>query len=377
MTVYAIDATRQVLINTWDTGLGSVAGSVSELPAKAAHEDLLRLADTLTGLSRQLWRTYTHPASAADSLEENTEGWYRQGERNAFDSVIQALTKPNLPQDGYMIQSYIRVEEAAHRVGRALHTLGDKTLTEQVTAEVEAELRAVEQAERGDLSDRAKQAVLLARADASPLQVNAANDLFREHPLGSEKLLHEVDPTAAAVAAAHWLQAAADVTADLAECDPAEVVIEADDIEALAVETPTRVLERLGSGELPRDVVLGLIRTAMIAAEGRIADPTSVPDILKNARLSAEESRLGENDPLNSAQLRISLLDPLRPAHDLLEDLLDGIHGCRLLFHEYSESDDTESDFDENGTDDLGGRLDDAFESAVRTRAEEGRDRLL
>ncbi|AGM07099.1 hypothetical protein AORI_4515 [Amycolatopsis keratiniphila] len=354
-----------------------MAGSVSELPAKAAHEDLLRLADTLTGLSRQLWRTYTHPASAADSLEENTEGWYRQGERNAFDSVIQALTKPNLPQDGYMIQSYIRVEEAAHRVGRALHTLGDKTLTEQVTAEVEAELRAVEQAERGDLSDRAKQAVLLARADASPLQVNAANDLFREHPLGSEKLLHEVDPTAAAVAAAHWLQAAADVTADLAECDPAEVVIEADDIEALAVETPTRVLERLGSGELPRDVVLGLIRTAMIAAEGRIADPTSVPDILKNARLSAEESRLGENDPLNSAQLRISLLDPLRPAHDLLEDLLDGIHGCRLLFHEYSESDDTESDFDENGTDDLGGRLDDAFESAVRTRAEEGRDRLL
>ncbi|WP_228694877.1 hypothetical protein [Amycolatopsis japonica] len=85
-------------------------------------------------------------------------------------------------------------EEAAHRVGRAPHTLGDKALTEQLIADVAAELRAVEQAERGDLSERAKQAMLLTRTDASPLQVNAASDLFREHPLGSEKLLHEVDP---------------------------------------------------------------------------------------------------------------------------------------------------------------------------------------
>ncbi|OXM42795.1 hypothetical protein CFP75_41370 [Amycolatopsis alba DSM 44262] len=351
-----------------------MASNVSDLPATAAHEDLLRLADTLTGLSRQLWRTYTHPASAADSLEENTERWHRQGERDAFASVIQALTKPNLPQDGYMIQSYNRVEEAAHRVGRALHTLDDKTLTEQVIADVEAELRAVEQAERGDLSERAKQAVLLTRADASPLQVNAANDLFREHPLGSEKLLHEVDPTAAAVAAAHWLQAAADITADLAECDPAEVVIEADDIEALAVETPTRVLERLGAGERPRDVVVDLIRNAMLAAEGRVADPSSLADVLKNSQGQAEESPPGEDDSLDTAQARISLLDPLRPAHDLLEDLLDGIHGCRLLFHEYSEHD---GDFDDDETDGLAERLDSEFEATVRAAADADHDRLL
>ncbi|WP_410654334.1 hypothetical protein [Amycolatopsis sp. lyj-112] len=345
MTVYAFDETRRLLICTWDTGLGCVAAGVAELPLTATREDALRLADTLTGLSRQLWRTYTHPAGATDSLEVNTEGWRRQGEHDAFGTVIQALKEPNLPKDGYLTQSYIRVEEAAHRVGRALHKFDDAALAEQVIADVEAELGAVEHAERGDLSERAKQAVMLTRADASPLQVNAAHDLFREQPIGSEKLLHEVDPTAAAVAAAHWLQAAATISAGLMECDPSEVVVAADELEALAVETPTRVLERLGSGETPRDVVLDLIRTAMTAAEGRIADTTSLPD-----------------------QARISLLDPLRPAHDLLEDLLDGIHGCRLLFHEYSEYDDDPEELAE--------RLDVEFEAAVRAEAEANQDRL-
>lgn len=111
MTVYAFDGTRRLLICTWDTGLGCVAASVAELPQTAVQEEVLRLADTLTGLSRQLWRTYTHPASAAGSLAVNTEGWRRQGERDAFDTVIKALKKPNLPQDGYMIQSYIAVED--------------------------------------------------------------------------------------------------------------------------------------------------------------------------------------------------------------------------------------------------------------------------
>jgi uncharacterized protein YciW len=83
-------------------------------------------------------------------------------------------------------------------------------------------LAFVEQAERGDLSGRARQAVALSRADVSPIQVAAAHDLFQEHPLGSPKLFEVVDPAAAAVAAAHWLQAAADVAAEVAGCAPDE-----------------------------------------------------------------------------------------------------------------------------------------------------------
>ncbi|GAA3551244.1 hypothetical protein GCM10022222_38480 [Amycolatopsis ultiminotia] len=284
MTVYAFDETRHLLTRTWDTGAGFVADTVAELAGTAEPEDALGLADALTSLSRRLWLTYTHPASAADSLDVNTEGWRRQGERDAFGKVIDALTNPNLPQNGYLVQSYIRAEEAAHHVGRALHRLGDTAPTEHVVADVRSELDVVEHAERGDLSGRAKQAVCLTRADASPLQINAADDLFREHPTGTDKLFTHFDPAAAAVPAAHRLQAAADVAAAAAaECEPTDVVREADGIEALAVETPTHVLERLGDGETPREVVLDLIRTALTAAEGRIADPDTLPDLIAEA----------------------------------------------------------------------------------------------
>jgi hypothetical protein len=105
------------------------------------------------------------------------------------------------------------------------------------------------------------------------LQVIAANDIFQEHPLGSARLLKEVDATAAAVAAAHWLPDAAQVAAEQADCDRTLVVAEADNIEALAVRTPTAVLEMLGAGESPRAVVVGLVGDAMTVAGGKVSDP--------------------------------------------------------------------------------------------------------
>lgn len=38
-----------------------------------------------------------------------------------------------------------------------------------------------------------------------------------------------------------------------------------------------------------------------------------------------------------SEPVRATLLDPRRPARDLLEHLLDGIASCRLLFTEYAD----------------------------------------
>lgn len=377
VTVYAFDETRHLLIRTWDTGAGFVADTVAGLAETAEPEHALGLADALTSLSGALWRTYTHPASAADSLDVNTEGWRRQGERDAIGKVVDALTNPNLPRNGYLVQSYIRVEEAAHRVGRALHRLGDTAPTEHVVTDVRNELDAVEHAERGDLSGRAKQAVCLTRADASPLQINAADDLFREHPTGTDKLFTHFDPTSAAVAAAHWLQAAADVAAEAAECDPTDVVREADGIEALAVETPTHVLERLEDGETPREVVLDLIRTAMTAAEGRIADPDALPDLIADAIAWNKQRRPGEHDPRAASQPRITLLDPARPAQDLLEDLLDGLRGCQLLYHDEVEfEDDDDRDVDEAEHENRYARINAEFTADVRTEAAANQARL-
>jgi hypothetical protein len=374
MTVYAYDETRCAIVMSWDAGVGCIASTLTELPPATRAEDALQLASALTGVSRELWRCYTHPGSASDSLEPNTEGWRRQTEREAFAEVTAALRSPNLPEDGYLIQSYVRVEEAAHRAGRALHAIDDGRMTDQVVADVGQEIDAVERAERGDLTGRARQAVVLTRADASPLQVVAANDLLRENPFGSIQLLQEVDATAAAIAAAHWLQAAAEIAAEQADCDPNEVVIEADNIEALAVRTPTAVLDRLDAGESPREVVVDMVRGAMMVAEGKIPDAGALVDQIEQAKTQAERYGLDGEEIMDGLMRRLTPLDPARPAQDLLEDLLDGIRGCFLLYCEYADLDDDSLDDESDTADDA--QAEEFFDIA-RAEAEANQHRLL
>ena len=48
---------------------------------------------------------------------------------------------------------------------------------------------------------------------------------------------------------------------------------EADDIQAVSIEVPSLVVERIvDDEETPREVVLGLLRAAVAAGEGQIAD---------------------------------------------------------------------------------------------------------
>jgi hypothetical protein len=323
--------------------------------------------------------------SAAPSLAVNTVGWRREGDREAFAKVLPALSKPNLPANGTMLVSYIPVEESAHRVGRALHGIGSAALTTQVTAEVRAELRAVEQAELGDLSGRGKQAVVLTRADASPAQVAAADRLLHDDPLGSDALMREVDPTAAAVATAHWLEAAATVAAEESGLEPEQVVLEADNIEALPHETPTLVLESLASGMSPHAAITELIRGAMDVAEGNLPDIDLLDQL--SARLERLAPQIDLADPGQREQvmesLRLTPLDPSRPALDLLEDLLTGIHGCWLIYQEYAEdpgSSDEQVDNEETADAYYEARHEEllaAFIEAVRAEAAERHDRLL
>jgi hypothetical protein len=74
MTRYAVDESRGELLGTWETGHGAVAIRIASLTASIEARQRLALAAELSGLSEALWRCYTHPASAADSLEVNTEG---------------------------------------------------------------------------------------------------------------------------------------------------------------------------------------------------------------------------------------------------------------------------------------------------------------
>jgi hypothetical protein len=211
------------------------------------------------------------------------------------------------------------------------------------------------------------------------VQVVAADQILQADPLGGESLFTEVDPTAAAVAAAHWLRAAAEVASDQSGIDATEVVRTADDIEALPYESPTFVLKALDAGATPRAVVTGLIRDAMMVAQGQIPDLAALVARARQAERQADDLSAG---PELGAELVVSIratpLDPARPALDLLEDLLSGIRGCWLIFSEYTDLDEGDDD-GEDPDPGPGDQVDDdgngqEFIELVRMAATETRD---
>jgi hypothetical protein len=250
---------------------------------------------------------------------------------------VAALRSPNLPSDtGELLVSYSSVPERAHRVGRVLHRLNTTALTDAVAADITAEIAAVEQAERGDLSGRATQATALDRLGASPLQVAAADALFHAAPLGTAELFTTLDPAAACVAAAHWLTAAATIASDLTGVTPAAGLAESDNINACSVDIPQFVVGAIDNADhSPRDVVLHLLRDAAQVRAGKIPDLPNLLARIAQASEQAEQLPPSHRDQTYQALLpdHLTPLDPLRPARDLLEHLLDGLRACSTLYH--------------------------------------------
>ncbi|MFJ9777310.1 hypothetical protein ACIRVF_39770 [Kitasatospora sp. NPDC101157] len=197
----------------------------------------------------------------------------------------------------------------------------------------------MENAELGNLTDRARQAVLLSREGASPVQVAAADHLLEQDPFGPAALFTEIDPTAATVAAAHWLAAAAEVASEASGHSPAAVLVEADNIEALPHETPTLVLQLIEAGASPYDMVTRLLGHALHVADGLLPDPAGLREQLDDI----DDTLAQHTDPEDTG-LRLTPLDPRRPARDLVEDLVTGIRACWLLHTEYDDLDDEDDD---------------------------------
>jgi hypothetical protein len=203
--------------------------------------------------------------------------------------------------------------------------------------------------------------------------------------------MRDVDPTAAAVAAAHWLDAAVTVAAEESDLEPEQVVLEADNIQALPHETPTLVLESLANGISPHAVITGLIRDAMDVAAGNLPDIDLLDELAERLQHLAPHIDLEDSAQREqlTGSLRLTPLDPSRPALDLLEDLLSGIHGCWLIYQECAElpeSSDEESDAGDEESDEepddayYEGRHEElmtAFIEAVRAEAAERHERLV
>jgi hypothetical protein len=341
MTTYAYDPSTTTLLAVREAGLGCTARPVTRLHARTPERLGLRLAQALTWLSTAAWLSYTDPGL----VEIGYVGI-------DAPATLRALRRPHLPRAGFLYREGEAVLECANGTGRELVEIGSAGVVRAVVADVVEELKAVEGAIRGDLSGRSRQAVALTRLDASPVQIAAADRLLYEVPMGNEGLFTEVEPTAAAVAAVHWMQAAVDVTVELAGGgDPLDVLAKAAASEGFDLIAPGAVLGLLRSGHPPLAVVQNLVRSAMLAAKGMIlhGDP---------------EPCLGDPD----GESRFTLLDPRRPALALLEVLTRTVQICGTVYADHCVVDEV-GDWSEITRD--------RFDDAVRRAARKAADRMF
>lgn len=343
MTRYLVDEQSTTLLRTWSTGCGDWAALVAPLPPAAGTARHQCLAAELTSLSNELWRCYTHPPQDPDA-EVNTDDWRRQQTRHTFSTVIASVMNPELPDgNGSLLVSGDPVGEAAHRVGRALLEIGDESIRAAVRADVEAELQAVENAERGQLTGRAGQAAVLSRSDPVAAHIVAADTVLRQNLLDAWAGLRELEPTAAAVAAAHWLKAAVHAVARFTRMPARRVLSTADDEIGTDHRAAAEILALLDHAGT-YDVVTYEVDRALQVAEGYV---------------DGIDQDAGEEEIIE-----LTLLNPQRPAPDLLDELLDSIHSCRHLYARYVEKKaaDTADPLDDAA-------VDAAFCDAVRAQA--------
>lgn len=108
-----------------------------------------------------------------------------------------------------------------------------------------------------------------------------------------------------------------------------------------------------------------MIRDAMAVAEGEAPDIDDLRDKLEEA--DEEVERYEASDLEADAEfmtIRLTTLDPRRPARDMLEDLLSGIRGCWLVYREYAER--PADPADDMSDDELDDDIDTAFRNEVR-----------
>lgn len=321
MTDYAIDDTRGVLTQSYATPGGRHASDVT--PLEPAEQDAW-LAFLLTQMSEALWRSYTHPKVRIDTdLVVPAHLDARDRDPRAIEEGIAAITNPHLPsENGTIIAFYDPIVESGHALGRWLRRIGNDALRTVIVDEVKAEAAAVAEAAAGRLDGRSQQAAALSRPATSTLQVQAAHDILLDSPVTSAAHFAQLEPVSAAVAAACWLDCAARIVSKATGIPRTKVLRTADHIEYVPWPTPTAVLRAMKKGRSADQAVTELVRGAQEIARG----------------------------DFDTFILYDAVPDVLRPGPDLLEDLLEGIRACLLVWLEFDEL--SESEREEHEDDD-------------------------
>lgn len=251
MTVYAHRGSK--IVATWKVGDSSVWEPTIELGADFAHVTNL-ICRYLTDASEALWNQFERPSHGPDERREDEE--------STADLIRRALYGTATPvkvTGGVMIVIYDPAVDAAIKLRQVIAELPE-TLAKHICSEVEKELEAVANAELGILVGRSRQAVSLSPISTSPTQVASAETLLRQEMI--DELFTHVQATAACVAAASWLHAAADVLSDQFGVQTFELLEHADSTVAIDIDTATRVIDRIDNGTAPETVVAEILRTS-------------------------------------------------------------------------------------------------------------------
>lgn len=161
--------------------------------AGSSPDELFAVTAALEGVSRALWERFAQLDLAR----------YWQWLREMSNAIL--VDPP--PGDRRVPQAEL---EWIARLGRASATMADDGVAAACAVELNAEIAAIEQALRGDMTGRAAQAREMQRAHAEPHQVAAGIRLFRQEAMGLDTLRDtaRLEPASAAVAAATWLRTA-------------------------------------------------------------------------------------------------------------------------------------------------------------------------
>ncbi|MGM7678739.1 hypothetical protein ACTU6U_15230 [Microbacterium sp. A196] len=343
MTRYAVDESRSTIVRTYPTSIGDRASDLTSIDA-ALEPYAIGLAKALTRLSTALWVAYESPEE--DDEHEDVPGHDAGPDRDKYQETLNAVSKPNLPlASGGMNISYDDAEESGHAVGRILHAVGSPTLLAAILDESKAEILAVTAAQAGDLSGRGEQASILSRSVVSAAHVARAHELLTADPMARPSAFIGLEPVACAVAVADWLNWAALLASKASGIRHTAVVMTADNIEPFACERPTLVLERMAKRQSAESIITAMVREALAVANGYNMHLTSLED----------------------------LPDVQRPGPDLLEDLLDAMGACFLIWNlDQDDSapwpDDMTSEEEDAREKELYEKRESAFTAALRTR---------
>lgn len=297
MTTFAVNLETFDLTASWDTRYGHACEVAYTFPPSTHPPTAFSLARTLTDLSTTLWGFYV------DGVRPPTVG-----------ALLVQLDPPDQDSSDEPLNDILRP------LGSLAANTNDLGVVDCVRREVAAEHGAVFAATRGLFEGRGGQALTLSSSFVRGRHERAVRSLLRKQPSRPVEDFAQFDPTSAAAALLHAMWGAFFLVRDMCDLTPLEVLQRADRGEDVPIDRVLDLVELDVPGADAADVTTALVQHARAVAAGRVGPVDMLLD-----RVDLMEATLGVDV---AEETRLCLLDPSRPALDLIDLTTAGLRAC-------------------------------------------------